>query len=141
MMFWSRSTSEGLGKQNAKSAISSGLAPHCARRLHFGKSSAPRETCIRAAQTVTSLINRHDVARLRRKVELPVHPASAQHQRTHPHDPPRSRAPSNTQFCPRPCVDTESRRRTHFEADMKPEKNSVDMTFYRLMASRRSCTP
>jgi hypothetical protein len=24
---------------------------------------------------------------------------------------------------------------------MKPEKNSVDMTFYRLMASRRSCTP
>ena len=117
-------------------AISSGLA----RRTHLPKSSHTFDLVVFAPPTVTSLINRHDVARLRRKVELPVHSASAQHQRTHTHDPP------DIALLPIPKIAS-----LHIQTHAKPqapariarrqEETSVDMSFYRLMASRRSCTP
>lgn len=88
--------------------------------------------------TVTSLINRHDVARLRRKVELPVHSASAQHQRTHSHDPSNIAHLSIRKIA---SSHTQTRKATDARIARREEKTSVDMSFYRLMASRRSCTP
>ncbi|CAD0106487.1 unnamed protein product, partial [Aureobasidium uvarum] len=72
----------------------------------------------------TSLINRHDVARLRRKVELPVHSASAQHQRTHSHDPPDIAHPPIPKIA---SLYTQTRKATDARIARREEKTSVDI--------------
>ena len=56
--------------------------PKCSATAKFAQHRGKREPPATNRQIHGTASYRKDVARLRREVELPVHPASAQHQRT-----------------------------------------------------------